>query len=190
MHVRGIASQQDPPVAIGSRLASHVGEPGDRDGTVDPVIGPVYRDERLADIAQRRFAADLELLFRQHDAHRPAIVQFADRVGAGSVLTQAPRRLLDHLDFGDQPALGRIPPSEVGARGFTDHAASSVASDEVFRPQRRVVGQLDGNARVVLREASHLASAIDQQAKLVNPAGQDALDVLLPECEEVTMPSW
>ena len=59
MHVRGVAGQQNPSVAIGSGLASHVGEPGDRGGTVDPVIGPVYGDERLADIAQRRFAADL-----------------------------------------------------------------------------------------------------------------------------------
>ena len=51
MHVRGVAGQQDPSVAIGSGLASQVGEPGDRGGTVDPVIGPVYGDERLADIA-------------------------------------------------------------------------------------------------------------------------------------------
>ena len=64
MHVRGVAGQQDPSVAIGSGLPSHVGEPGDRGRAVDPVIGSVYGDERLADIAQRRFAADLQLLVR------------------------------------------------------------------------------------------------------------------------------
>ena len=56
MHVRGVAGQQDPSVAVGRGLPSHVGEPGDRGGTVDPVIGPVDGDERLAEIAQGGFA--------------------------------------------------------------------------------------------------------------------------------------
>ncbi len=56
MHVRGVAGQQDPSVAVGRGLPSHVGEPGDPGGTVDPVVGPVDGDERLAEIAQGGFA--------------------------------------------------------------------------------------------------------------------------------------
>ncbi len=47
MHVCGVAGQQHPSIAVGRRLPSHIGEPGDRGGTVDPVVGPVYGDERL-----------------------------------------------------------------------------------------------------------------------------------------------
>jgi hypothetical protein len=56
MHVRGVAGQQDASVAVSGGLTRHVGEPGDPGGTVDPVIGPVNGDERLADIAQGGFA--------------------------------------------------------------------------------------------------------------------------------------
>ena len=54
--MRGVAGQQHAPVAVGRGLTRHVGEPGDPGGTVDPVIGPVDGDERLADIAQGGFA--------------------------------------------------------------------------------------------------------------------------------------
>ena len=46
MHVRRVAGQQDPSLAVGRGLPSHVGEPGDPGGTVDPVVGPVDGDER------------------------------------------------------------------------------------------------------------------------------------------------
>jgi hypothetical protein len=39
---------------------------------VDPVIGPVYGDERLAEIAQGGFAGASEVLFGPYDPHRPA----------------------------------------------------------------------------------------------------------------------
>ena len=64
MHVRGVAGQQDPPVAVGRGLPAHVGEPGDRGGTVDPVVGPVDGDERLAEITQGGLARGSDLLFR------------------------------------------------------------------------------------------------------------------------------
>ena len=52
MHVGGVAGQQHPPLAVGRGLPGHVGEPGDPGGAVDPVVGPVDGDERLAEIAQ------------------------------------------------------------------------------------------------------------------------------------------
>jgi len=46
-----------------------------------------------------------------------------------------------------------------------------------------VIAQLDVNAGVVLRESRHLESAIDRHAQLVDPAGEDALDVVLSQPE-------
>ena len=57
MHVCGVAGQQDPSLAVGRGLPGHIGEPGDRGGTVDPVIGPVDGDEPLAEIAQGGFGS-------------------------------------------------------------------------------------------------------------------------------------
>ena len=71
---------------------------------------------------------------------------------------------------------------------LADQTASSVAPDEILRPQRLAVGQLDVDAGVVLRETRHLTSAIDRHRQLVDPAGQDALDVVLPQPEPVVVP--
>ena len=85
-------------------------------------------------------------------------------------------------------ARGRIPAGELDAGCLADQTASSVAPDEVLRPQRLAVGQLDVDAGVVLRETGHLTSAVDRHRELADPAGQDALDVVLPEPEPVGMP--
>ena len=55
MDVRGVAGQQDPSLAVGSGLPSHVGESGDPRRAVDAVIGSAQRDKRLAEIAERGF---------------------------------------------------------------------------------------------------------------------------------------
>ena len=107
---------------------------------------------------------------------------------ADGVAAHAPFRLLGHLDLGDQAARRRIPAGELDAGCLPDHAASAVASDEIFRPQRRAVGQLDVDAVVVLREPRHFTSAIDRHLELADPAGQDALDVVLPQPEPVGVP--
>jgi hypothetical protein len=52
------------------------------------------------------------------------------------------------------------------------------------------IGQLDADAGVVLREARHLTSAMDPHRQLGDPAGQDALDVVLPQPEPVVVPGW
>ena len=46
----------------------------------------------------------------------------------------------------------------------------------------------DVDAGVVLREAGHFTSAIDRHRQLVDPAGEDALDVVLPQREPVVVP--
>ena len=112
----------------------------------------------------------------------------ADAVDADGVLAHAQLRLLGHLDLGDQGAGRRVPPGELDAGRLADEASSTVAPDEVVRPQRLAVGQLDVDAGVVLREPGRLTVAIDGHRQLVDPTGQDALDVVLPQPEPVGMP--
>ncbi len=187
MHVRRVAGQQDSSRAVGRGLTSHVGEPGDPRGTVDPEVGAVHGDERLAQIAQGGLAARPELLLGHDDPHRPPVLQPVQAMDADGVVADAPRRLLGHLDLGDQVAPRRIPPRELDAGCFTDHAASSVAPDEILRPQRLAVGQLDVDAGVVLREARHLTSVIDPHRQLGDPGGHDPLDLVLPDPERIRM---
>src|SRR5207244_2974071 len=112
MDVRRVAGQQDPSVAVGRGLPGHIGEPGDPGGTVDPVVGPVYGDERLAEIAQSGFARGSEVRFGHHDPYRPAIrvdhlavahlvFQSTDAMDADGVVTDAQFRLFGELDHGD-----------------------------------------------------------------------------------------
>jgi hypothetical protein len=56
-----------------------------------------------------------------------------------------------------------------------------------LRPQRLAVGQLDVDARVVLRETGHVTPAMDRHRQLADPAGQYALDVVLPQPKPVVV---
>jgi hypothetical protein len=163
MHVGGVAGQQHPPVTIGCGLPGRVGEPGDPGGTVDPVVGPVGDDERIAEIAQGGFGRRPDVPFGHEDAYSHPILCPAERMDAEGVAADAPfRRFLGQLDLGDQVAGCRIPPGELDACGLADQAAASVAADEILRPHRLAVGQLDGHAGVVLRESSHFTSVQDR----------------------------
>jgi hypothetical protein len=102
MHVRGVTRQQHPSLAVGRRLPGHIGEPGDRDWTVDPVIA-VHGDERLAEVAQGRLASGLDRLFGHEDPNR-AILQPAEGMNADGVAPDAPLRLPGYLDLRDQVA--------------------------------------------------------------------------------------
>lgn len=89
---------------------------------MDPVIGPVCGDERLAEIAQGGFGRGSDVLFGHEDAYPPPIpiLQPAEGIDAEGVAADAPFRLLGHLDLGDQVARCRIPPEELDAGCFTD----------------------------------------------------------------------
>ena len=126
--------------------------------------------------------------FGHHDADPHPIVQLAERVDAAGVAADPPLRLSGHLDLGDEVAGRRIRSGERDAGCLADHAATAIASDEVRRPERRAVRQPDVDAGVVPVEAGHLASAQDRHGQLTDPAGQDALDVALPEREPVVVP--
>ena len=187
MHVRRVAGEQDSSRAVGRGLTCHVGEPGDPRGTVDPEVRAVDGDERLAQIAQCGLAAGSELLLGHDDPHGPPILHPVEAMDARSVLANASRRFLGHLDLGDQVAPGRIPPRELDAGRSTDDASSSVATDEILHPQRLAVGQLHVDAGVVLREARHLTSVIDLHRQLGDPVGHDSFDLVLPDPERIRM---
>ena len=140
-----------------------------------------------------------DVLLGHHDAHRTLIgvddlavadlvLHPAEAMDAEGVVSGAPFRGLGQLDLGDQVAGRRLPPGELDAGCSADQAAASVAPDEIRRPQRRAVGQLDVDAGVVLREPRDVTVAMDRHLELGDPAGQDALDVLLPQPEAVRMP--
>jgi hypothetical protein len=169
-------------------LTRHVGESGDPSGTVDPVVGPVDGDERIADIAQSGVAIESQPRFGQHDPGRSATLHLADRVGARGVLVNPPLRLLAHLDFGDQPARRRIPSGEIDAGCLANQAAAAIAPNEILRTERLTLGERDVDAGVVLRETRHFTSAIDRHRQLADPLGQDALDVVLPQPENIVVP--
>ena len=164
MHVCGVAGQQHPSVAVGRRLPSRIGEPGDPGGTVHPVIRPVDGDERLAEIAQGGLTGLSDVRFGHVDPHR-SILQPGEGMDANSVVAGPPFRLLVHLDMSDSGCWLSNPTR--GTRYWLPcgQAATSVAPDEVFRPQRLAVRQPDVDTGVILREPHHLTT-VDEQRRL------------------------
>jgi hypothetical protein len=187
MHVRRVASEQDPSRAVGRRLPGHVGEPGDPGGVVDPEVGAVDRDQRLAQIAQGGLATGPELALGHDHPHRFAVLHRVEGVDAGGVVADARRRLLGRFDLGDQIAPGRVPAWELDAGCFADEAASAVAADEIPGPQRLATRQLDVDAGVVLREPGRLNPVVDPHRQFGDPGGHDPLDLVLPDPERVRM---
>jgi hypothetical protein len=105
------------------------------------------------------------------------------------VAADAPLRwLIGDLDLGDEIARRRIGPGKRDAGGFADQAAPSVASDQVLRPQPSANAELNINAGVVLRETLHLDAVGDGHCQLFDPAGEDALDVGLPQRKPIIVP--
>src|SRR5262249_35028583 len=131
MHMHGVADQQDPPVAVGCGLPGHVGESGERGGTMDPEIGSVNRDECLAALPQSGFAARLQFPLHQHAPHPAAMLHLAYGMVTDGILTEAPRRLFGHLDLGDHPARRRIRPGEFDTGCLADTTMPSIAADEI-----------------------------------------------------------
>ena len=181
MHMGGVARDQHPASAVGLCLACGVGESGDPGRAVDPVVRPVGEHERLTHMLQGRLPV-FELRVGQHDPY-PPVLPLAD----AATWAEAEFRFLVHLYLGDQPAGRRIPPGELDAGGLSDHASSSVAPHEVFRPKRLAIRQLDVDARLVLRETHHLALPDDRHPQLAHPSSQYALEVVLPECKPVVV---
>src|SRR5712672_2025241 len=91
MHVCGVAGEQDPSVAVGRGLPGHIGEPGDPNGTVDPVIGPFYGDECLTEIAQGGFARGSDILFGHHDPYRTLVP--IDDLAVANLVLHPPERM-------------------------------------------------------------------------------------------------
>ena len=134
----------------------------------------------------------------QHDPDRPAglvddhavldlVLDLAQGMRARGSAANAQFRLLGHFDLGQQGARRRIPARKLDAGCFADQAASSIAPDEVLRPDALAIGQLDVHAGVVLREPRDLGAVVDRDPEFGDPAGEDAFDVSLPQPEAVRM---
>ena len=165
---------------------------------MDPEVGAVHGEERLAELAQGGLAAGPDLLLGQREPQRPSIavehlavadlvLQPADPVYSEGVVADAQLRLLGHLGLGDQVALGRIPAGELDARCLADDASPSVAPDEILRAQRLAIRQLDVDAGVVLRVARHLAAVVHQHRQFGDPCRHDPLDLVLPDPKRIRM---
>ena len=99
-----------------------------------PKSVPYTATSAAAQIAHRGFTARPELLFGHDHPDRPPILHPVEAMDTNSVVADAPRRFLGHLDLGDQVALRRIPTRKLDARRSTDDAAPSVAPDEILPP--------------------------------------------------------
>ena len=95
-------------------------------------------------------------LLGHDDAHGAAAPPALIAVDADVVVPDAGGRLLGHLDLGDQVAAGRLRTDEVDAGRLADDTAPTVGPDQVRRPQRLAVGEVDVDAGVVLGEAGDL----------------------------------
>ncbi len=187
MHVGGVPGQQDTTLAVGGCLSRHVGEPGDPGRAVHPVVRPVHGDECFAELVHAGVAGVVDVSFGEDDPDRLTVLPSTEGVLAGAVATEAELRFLVHLDLGDHPAGRGIQPGEVDAGGLADQAASSVAASEILRSEQRVVGKLDVDAGVVLREAHHLATTTYGNPELADPVSQDGLEQALPQRQHVVV---
>jgi hypothetical protein len=98
-------------------------------------------------------------------------------VGSSRISTSAIRELTD------------IPAGKLDAGRLAHEAAAAVAPDEVSRSQRPTVGQPNVDTRTVLLDARHVTFAKDRHAELLDPAGEDALELRLRERETVVVAS-
>lgn len=188
--MRGVPSQQDPTRAVDRCLTGHVGESGNPGGVVDAEIGFVHCRKGLAQIGQRGLAARSDLPLSHDHAEPLSVLQSLEAVNANRIVTDAGRRLLGHLDLGDQVAPSRVPSREVDSGRFADQAATAIAPNEILRPDRRTIRQLDAHASVVLREAGHLRSVVNPYRQLGDAVGQDPFDLVLPDTERLGVTRW
>jgi hypothetical protein len=185
--VCGVPGEQHTALAVGGCLPRHVGEPGDPVGAAKAVVRPVHGAERLAELVHAGVAGVVDVPFREDDPDRLPLCPPTERMLADAVATEPELRLLVHLDLGDHPAGRGIQPGEVDTGCLADQAASSVAADEVLRPDRRVPGHRDVDAGVVLSEAHHLAPRKDRNPELTDPVGQNRLELALPQRKPVVV---
>jgi hypothetical protein len=111
-------------------------------------------------------------------------------MNAEGVAPDAPvGRLLSELGLGDQIAGCRIRTRERNAGDLADQTAPAIAANQILRPQRVTIIERNIDTGFVLSEARHLAAPINRHAQLLDPAGEDALDMRLPQCKNVRMAS-
>jgi len=89
VYVGRVAGQEHAAVAVGGRLPSHIGKPGNMVGVAEAIICPVDGDEGLADIAQGRLVALTDQLFIQHDSRTSAVFELSNSIDTLSTTADA-----------------------------------------------------------------------------------------------------
>ena len=127
------------------------------------------------------------LLLLEHDAVGVAALLRVDGSDPAAFAAEADLRFVGHVHLGDHEADRGVEAGELDAGRLADGAPPAIATDEVRGSQRRAVGELDVDAGVVLAEPDRLAAHEDRHPELVDPAGEDALEVALPQREAVVV---
>ena len=154
---------------------------GDPGGTVDPVVGPVDGDERLAEIAQGGFGRGSDVRFGHHDPHRSPVL--VDHLAVADLVLHLPRAWMPRASR-RMPNSGSsaISTSAIRLLVVGSHPGNSMpaAFRTTLRPPSHptrysarsdsAVGQLDVDAGVVLREARHFTFAIDRHRRARRPS--------------------
>ena len=146
--VRGVAGEQHASAAVGRRLPGGVGEPGDPGRVVDARSRcRTPRSSASLRSARSGSPAGPSSLLGHDDPHGPPVRPSRLSPWMPTASRRMPhRRLLGHLDLGDQVAARRLAAGEIDAGRLADDAAPAVAADEVRRAQRLAVGELDVDA--------------------------------------------
>ncbi|MHC2215389.1 hypothetical protein ACVIGV_000777 [Rhizobium leguminosarum] len=121
-----------------------------------------------------------------------AVVDFvllsAEGIDAKGGAMDAQWRLLFHLHLGENVAGRRIPSFKRNAGSLANQTAASIATDEIACPELGTIREFNGDAGIVLRETRYLKAAIDRHRQFPDPAGQNALDMLLPQRQPIIVP--
>src|SRR5262245_49766409 len=88
MHVCSVAGKQHPSPAVGRRLSRHISESRNPYRIVNPVIGAIDRNERLAEITKGRFVGAAEVLFGYQDSHQAVVVEPTEGMDTSSVVAR------------------------------------------------------------------------------------------------------
>jgi hypothetical protein len=154
---------------------------------VGPEVGAVGGGERDAEVLEGEVGGVVDVLLLQHDAVGAAALLRVDGTDAATLASDADHWFLGHRYLGDHEADRRVVASEGDAGRLADGASSAVATHDVVASQDRAVGERDVDATIVLAEPDDLVAHEDRHTELVDPTGEDAFEVALPQREAVVV---
>ena len=127
----------------------------------------------------------VDLTFLEHDAIPALALRRPDPATLGP---DSEHGRFGRRDVGDDEAARRIETGELDPDRLPHHTPPTVASDQVVGPDRGSVRHRRVDALPVVGHTHDLAITQDRHPELAeHPAGEDALEVALPEPEQVVV---